>query len=149
MRTIILATALTVWAGIVAAQDVMRMAVTTSFHNSGLADVLLPAIAEDLGLEVQLLVVGTGQAIKLGQAGDVDAMTLFLSALPTTPPKRVRRQRHSPLCRPLPKQRQTLSAAGMTAVPTKKSLAFGSRQASPLTVSSLGTRLWELAWALR
>jgi tungstate transport system substrate-binding protein len=74
MRTIILATALTVWAGIVAAQDVMRMAVTTSFHNSGLADVLLPAIAEDLGLEVQLLVVGTGQAIKLGQAGDVDAI---------------------------------------------------------------------------
>lgn len=56
------------------AQDMMRMAVTTSFHNSGLADVLLPAIAEDLDLEVQLLVVGTGQALKLGEAGDVDAI---------------------------------------------------------------------------
>ncbi|MFG6564934.1 substrate-binding domain-containing protein [Sulfitobacter sp. 1A13421] len=56
------------------AADVMKMAVTTSFNNSGLADVLLPEIAADLDLEVQLLVVGTGQAIKLGEAGDVDAI---------------------------------------------------------------------------
>lgn len=54
--------------------DDMKMAVTTSFHNSGLSDVLLPAIREDLGLEVQLLVVGTGQAMRLGTAGDVDAV---------------------------------------------------------------------------
>lgn len=52
----------------------LRLAVTTSFQNSGLADVLLPAIAEELGLEVQLLVVGTGQALALGRAGDVDAV---------------------------------------------------------------------------
>lgn len=52
----------------------MRMAVTTSFHNSGLSDVLLPKIKEDLNLEVQLLVVGTGQALTLGRAGDVDAV---------------------------------------------------------------------------
>ncbi|MCP9481760.1 substrate-binding domain-containing protein [Shimia sp. CNT1-13L.2] len=52
----------------------MKMAVTTSFHNSGLSDILLPAIKQDLGLEVQLLVVGTGQAIRLGEAGDVDAI---------------------------------------------------------------------------
>lgn len=56
------------------AADVMRMAVTTSFNNSGLADVLLPEIAADLDLDVQLLVVGTGQAIKLGESGDVDAI---------------------------------------------------------------------------
>ncbi|WP_372885082.1 substrate-binding domain-containing protein [Shimia sp.] len=54
--------------------DDLKMAVTTSFHNSGLSEVLLPAIKEDLGLEVQLLVVGTGQALKLGAAGDVDAI---------------------------------------------------------------------------
>ncbi len=54
--------------------ETMRMAVTTSFHNSGLSDVLLPAIEADTGLEVQLLVVGTGQAIRLGEAGDVDAI---------------------------------------------------------------------------
>jgi tungstate transport system substrate-binding protein len=62
-----------VWAQIAAA-DTMRLAVTTSFENSGLADVLLPAIKEDLDLDVQLLVVGTGQALRLGQSGDVDAI---------------------------------------------------------------------------
>lgn len=52
----------------------MKMAVTTSFHNSGLSDVLLPEIAADIGIDVQLIVVGTGQALKLGRAGDVDAI---------------------------------------------------------------------------
>ncbi|MEL0436820.1 substrate-binding domain-containing protein [Phycobacter sp. K97] len=52
----------------------MKMAVTTSFHNSGLAEILLPEIKKDLDLDVQLLVVGTGQAIRLGEAGDVDAI---------------------------------------------------------------------------
>ncbi|WP_415401035.1 substrate-binding domain-containing protein [Tateyamaria sp. SN3-11] len=61
-------------AGMAQAADQMRMAVTTSFHNSGLADVLLPEIRKDLDLEVQLLVVGTGQALRLGEAGDVDAI---------------------------------------------------------------------------
>lgn len=54
--------------------ETMRLAVTTSFHNSGLSDLLLPAIRADLGLHVQLLVVGTGQALRLGRAGDVDAV---------------------------------------------------------------------------
>lgn len=54
--------------------DEMKLAVTTSFHNSGLAEILLPEIKADLGLDVQLLVVGTGQAIRLGEAGDVDAI---------------------------------------------------------------------------
>lgn len=54
--------------------ETMKLAVTTSFENSGLADVLLPEIAKDLKIEVQLLVVGTGQALRLGEAGDVDAI---------------------------------------------------------------------------
>lgn len=54
--------------------DSVKLAVTTSFENSGLSDVLLPAMKDDLGLDVQLLVVGTGQALRLGQAGDVDAL---------------------------------------------------------------------------
>lgn len=57
-----------------AAAEEMKLAVTTSFHNSGLSEILVPAIKEDLGLEVQLLVVGTGQALRLGAAGDVDAI---------------------------------------------------------------------------
>lgn len=52
----------------------IKLAVTTSFHNSGLSDVLLPEIKADIGLDVKLLVVGTGQALRLGQAGDVDAI---------------------------------------------------------------------------
>lgn len=69
----ILATFFVLFAAAVQAETV-KIAVTTSFHNSGLSDILLPAILEDTGLEVQLLVVGTGQAIRLGQAGDVDAI---------------------------------------------------------------------------
>ena len=54
-----------IWAQ-AAAADAIRVAVTTSFDSSGLADVLLPAIKQDLDLEVQLLVVGTGQALRRG-----------------------------------------------------------------------------------
>jgi tungstate transport system substrate-binding protein len=54
--------------------DVLRLAVTTSFQNSGLSDILLPEIAADTSLDVHLIVVGTGQAIRLGKAGDVDAI---------------------------------------------------------------------------
>jgi len=52
----------------------VRLAVTTSFQNSGLSDILLPEIRKDIGLDVQLVVVGTGQALKLGESGDVDAI---------------------------------------------------------------------------
>jgi len=60
--------------------DVMRMAVTTSFENSGLSDVLLPALLEDTGIDLQLLVVGTGQALRLGETGDVDAVLVHSRA---------------------------------------------------------------------
>ena len=70
MRALILALLLP----LAAQAETMRMAVTTSFENSGLADVLLPAIREDTGVDVRLLVVGTGQALRLGAAGDVDAV---------------------------------------------------------------------------
>lgn len=59
---------------IAAQAETLRISVTTSFENSGLADVLLPAIKAELDLDLDLLVVGTGQALTLGQAGDVDAV---------------------------------------------------------------------------
>lgn len=84
MMRFVLSILVGLWACTAAAQDVVRMAVTTSFHNSGLAEILLPAIATDLDLdmdmEVQLLVVGTGQALKLGRAGDVDAILVHSRA---------------------------------------------------------------------
>lgn len=57
-----------------AQENSITVAVTTSFENSGLAEVLLPQLLEDTGLEVRLVVVGTGQALKLGENGDVDAV---------------------------------------------------------------------------
>ncbi len=79
MKKLILAAIAVLWAQACNA-DAMRMAVTTSFDSSGLAEVLLPAIKEDLDLDVQLLVVGTGQALRLGEAGDVDAVLVHSKA---------------------------------------------------------------------
>ncbi|WP_371153352.1 substrate-binding domain-containing protein [Jannaschia sp. 2305UL9-9] len=58
----------------------LRLAVTSSFENSGLAARLLPAARDDIGVDVQLLVVGTGQALRLGAAGDVDAVLVHARA---------------------------------------------------------------------
>ncbi len=68
------------WLATAAGAEELKMAVTTSFANSGLAEVLLPEIQKDTGIEVQLLVVGTGQALKLGEAGDVDAVLVHAKA---------------------------------------------------------------------
>jgi tungstate transport system substrate-binding protein len=73
MIKVILAFFMAIWATTSVAEEI-RMAVTTSFDSSGLAEVLLPAIKEDLDIDLQLLVVGTGQALRLGEAGDVDAV---------------------------------------------------------------------------
>lgn len=58
----------------------LKMAVTTSFYNSGLSEILLPEIKADLDLDVELIVVGTGQALRLGEAGDVDAILVHARA---------------------------------------------------------------------
>ena len=63
-----------------ASAETMKLAVTTSFENSGLADILLPQIAADTGIDIELIVVGTGQALRLGEAGDVDAVLVHSKA---------------------------------------------------------------------
>ncbi|WP_435260010.1 substrate-binding domain-containing protein [Thioclava sp. FR2] len=73
MTSLFLSAALILSAQVGFAEE-FKMSVTTSFANSGLAEVLLPEIEKDLGLTVQLLIVGTGQALALGAAGDVDAV---------------------------------------------------------------------------
>lgn len=50
----------------------IRCASTTSTQNSGLFDYLLPIFQKDTGVEVQVIAVGTGAALKLGEKGDVD-----------------------------------------------------------------------------
>ncbi|MDH5411669.1 MAG: sulfate transporter, partial [Alphaproteobacteria bacterium] len=45
---------------------------TTSTQNSGLLDYLLPTFTEKTGIEVRVVAVGTGQAIKNAMNGDGD-----------------------------------------------------------------------------
>jgi tungstate transport system substrate-binding protein len=54
------------------AEDRIRMATTTSTDNSGLLAVLLPPFEGKYGLKVDVIAVGTGKALKLGENGDVD-----------------------------------------------------------------------------
>ena len=52
----------------------LRLAVTTSTQDSGLLEALIPLVEQELGIEVDVLAVGSGAALKLAEAGDVDAL---------------------------------------------------------------------------
>lgn len=56
------------------AERLLRLATTTSTENSGLLKVLLPPFEAQSGYQVHVIAVGTGQALRLGQAGDVDVV---------------------------------------------------------------------------
>jgi len=49
---------------------------TTSTQDSGLLDVLLPVFTEKTGYNVQLVAVGSGQALKIGEQGNADVILL-------------------------------------------------------------------------
>jgi tungstate transport system substrate-binding protein len=57
-----------------AADGVLRLATTTSTENSGLLKAILPKFEAASGLAVQVISVGTGKAMKLGENGDVDVL---------------------------------------------------------------------------
>jgi len=50
----------------------ITVASTTSTKNSGLYDYLLPHFTSETGIEVRVLAVGTGQAIRVAKSGDAD-----------------------------------------------------------------------------
>jgi tungstate transport system substrate-binding protein len=56
------------------AQVRLRMSTTTSTENSGLLNVLLPPFEKGCGCKVDVIAVGTGKALKLGEQGDVDVV---------------------------------------------------------------------------
>ena len=56
------------------AADFITLASTTSTRDSGLFDTILPQFSEDSGIQVRVVAVGTGQAIKLAKNGDVDVL---------------------------------------------------------------------------
>ena len=61
-------------ASLASAEDRLRMSTTTSTENSGLLKVLLPPFEAQSQCKVDVIAVGTGKALKLGEAGDVDVV---------------------------------------------------------------------------
>ncbi len=62
------------------AEDVLKLATTTSMENTGLLEKLLPPFEKKCGLKVDVLAVGTGKALKLGERGDVDVVMVHAPA---------------------------------------------------------------------
>ena len=59
---------------------VLRLATTTSTRDSGLLDSLVPLFEKQQRCRVDVIAVGTGKAIKLGSAGDVDVVLVHARA---------------------------------------------------------------------
>jgi tungstate transport system substrate-binding protein len=74
-RTFVLVALALSLAGTARADDrFITLASTTSTEQSGLFGHLLPLFHAASGIEVRVVAVGTGQALKLGQQGDADAL---------------------------------------------------------------------------
>jgi len=58
----------------------LKLATTTSTENSGLLGVLLPPFEEKYGIKVDVIAVGTGKALALGENGDVDVVLVHARA---------------------------------------------------------------------
>jgi tungstate transport system substrate-binding protein len=58
----------------VAQELFITVASTTSTEESGLFGYLLPAFTKETGIQVRVVAVGTGQALKIGERGDCDVV---------------------------------------------------------------------------
>ncbi len=56
------------------------LATTTSTDDSGLLGYLLPFFEDEFGVEVDVVAVGTGQALELGANGDADVLLVHARA---------------------------------------------------------------------
>jgi tungstate transport system substrate-binding protein len=63
------------------AEERLRMSTTTSTENSGLLAVLLPPFEKRNGCKIDVIAVGTGKSLKLGETGDVDVVFVHARAL--------------------------------------------------------------------
>jgi tungstate transport system substrate-binding protein len=63
-----------------ASQGVMLLATTTSTQDSGLLDFILPDFTRTTGIEVDVIAVGTGQAITIGEDGNADVLLVHARA---------------------------------------------------------------------
>jgi tungstate transport system substrate-binding protein len=60
--------------------QVLRLATTTSTHDSGLLAAILPDFEERHQARVNVIALGTGQAMALGEAGDADVLLVHARA---------------------------------------------------------------------
>ena len=60
--------------------EVLTMATTTSTADTGLLDYLAPIFKEDTGYTLEYTAVGTGEAISMGENGDVDIILVHSKA---------------------------------------------------------------------
>ncbi len=67
-------------AGVRADDDFIIVQSTTSTQNSGLYDILLPQFTDKTGIEVRVVAVGTGQAIKNAKNCDGDVLLVHARA---------------------------------------------------------------------
>lgn len=67
-------------AGTATAADRLRLATTTSTDNSGLFNVLHPQFEAKYNVSIDVIAVGTGKAIRLGENGDVDVLMVHAPA---------------------------------------------------------------------
>lgn len=65
----------------VAAAERLRLATTTSTEASGLLAELLPPFEQANDCKVDVIAVGTGKALKLGESGDVDVVLVHARSL--------------------------------------------------------------------
>jgi tungstate transport system substrate-binding protein len=73
-RLICLAFLVLAAAGAHAQQRSITLASTTSTEQSGFFDHVLPLFEAETGVDVRVVAVGTGQALRLGERGDADAL---------------------------------------------------------------------------
>jgi len=60
--------------------DILRMSTTTSTENSGLLRVLNPLFEKAYNVRLDVIAVGTGKALRLGENGDVDVVFVHAPA---------------------------------------------------------------------
>lgn len=63
-----------VGAGPASAEESVLLATTTSVRDSGLLDTILPGFTESTGIEVRIVAVGTGAALRMGAEGNADLL---------------------------------------------------------------------------
>ena len=62
-------------------RQILRLATTTSTADSGLLDAILPDFEQKYNVKVDVVAVGTGQALKLGENGDADVVLVHARKL--------------------------------------------------------------------